>query len=107
VSKLRILAIEPTPDGQTKIIVAFRKLRDCEYLGLSWFVGNRPDDFERVSVVLMRQPGDTSSPNRPIGFQKAGPWLLGMSPTDVTAHSFAQLAHRCHPFWTTITEFYP
>ncbi|WP_438752078.1 hypothetical protein [Pararhizobium sp. O133] len=107
VSKLQILSIDATADGQTRIDAAFRKLRDCEYLGLSWFVGDRPNEFERVAVQLMRQAGDTSSPDRPVGYQRAGPWIVGLSPDDLKGRSFARLTHRCHPFWPTTTEFFP
>ncbi|NEH72253.1 hypothetical protein [Rhizobium leguminosarum] len=107
VSKLTITSIEETSDGRTRIRVAFRKLRDCEYIGITWFVGSRPDSFERVSVVLMRDQNDTSSPNRPIGYQTAGPWIIGVPPEDLKNHSFAQLVHRCHPFWPTVTDFFP
>jgi hypothetical protein len=107
VSKLEILSIRPTEDGRTEVRAAFRKIRDCEYIGMSWFVGKRPDDFERVAVVLMRDPNDTSSPNRPVGYQKAGPWIIGLPIDQVKGNSFAQLVHRCHPFWTTTTDFFP
>lgn len=107
VSKLDVLSIRETAAGHTEIKAGFRKLRDCEYIGLVWFLGSRPDDFQRVSVILQREAGDTSSPNRPIGYQKAGPWIIGMSPADLRGKSFAQLVHRCHPFWMTTTEFYP
>ncbi len=107
VSKLEILSIKELPDGQTEIRAAFRKIRDCEYVGVSWFAGSRSEGFERVSVVLMREKGDTSSPNRPVGYQRAGPWIIGVSPDDLRKGSFAQLVHRCHPFWTTTTDFFP
>lgn len=108
VSKLDILSAEPRNGGmQTELRAAFRKNRDCEYIGLAWFVGDRATQFDRVSIILMRDQNDTSSPSRPLGYQKAGPWLLSIPPDDVRKRSFAQLFHRCHPFWTTVTEFYP
>jgi hypothetical protein len=107
VSKLQILSMEPTADGRTKIKAGFTKLRDCEFVGIAWFVGDRPRDFERVSVVLQRDPADNGSPDRPLGYQRAGPWIIGMPPADLKSNSFARLSHRCHAFWTTITEFYP
>lgn len=107
VSKLQILSIASTKSGQTEVTAAFRKLRDCEYVGLAWYVGRQTDDMERVTVQLMRDPNDTSSPNRPVGYQKAGPWVIGIPPYDVRNNSFARLYHRCHPFWTSTTDFYP
>jgi hypothetical protein len=80
VSKLGVLSIRETAAGHTEIKAGLRKLRDCEYIGLVWFLGSRPDNFQRVSVILQREARDTSSPSRPIGYQKAGPSILGMSP---------------------------
>ena len=74
VSKLQIISMEPAPDGFTKIRAGFNKLRDCEYVGIAWFVGDRSISFERVVVALNRDPKDTGSPNRPLGYQRAGPW---------------------------------
>jgi hypothetical protein len=107
VSTLEIRTIQETEDGFTEVHAAFRKLRDCEYIGTAWFVWVAPGDFRRVSLILLRETGDVSSPNRPVGYQEAGPWIIGASPEDVRAHSFALLSHRCHAFWTTTTEFYP
>lgn len=107
VSKLKILKVEETPEHWTKIQVSFTKLRDCEYLGVSWYLGARTNMFERVAVVLQRDPPDVGSPNRPLGTQRAGPWLIAINEHDFYNRSFALVFHRCHPFWNTITEFYP
>lgn len=107
VSKMQIVHMEPAEEGWVKMRVSFTKLRDCEYVGLAWFKGTRPDDFERVAVMLQRDPSDTGSPTRPLGTQRAGPWRVAVTPEEFKYKSFAQLWHRCHPFWTTVTEFYP
>jgi len=108
VSKLEILSMTAGSEpGTTVITTAFDKFRTCDYLGLAWYRGKQDTVFERVSVVLQRKTGDTSSPNRPTGRQTSGPWIIGMPIEEIKQNSFAQLFHRCHPFWTTITEFYP
>lgn len=107
VSKLTITSIETTDDGLARITAQFTKLRDCEYLGIAWYHGSAAGDFERVPVILMRQEGDNSSPNRPTGTQRAGPWIIGMPPGEIAGNSFARLSHRCNPFWVTTTDFYP
>jgi hypothetical protein len=106
VSKLKILSIKETEDGQTEVRAAFRKIRRCDYIGIAWYVGERPDDFERVPLAILRDPSDVGSPNRPLGYQKAGPWVIGIPPVDLS-RSWAILQHHCHPFWNTVTEFYP
>lgn len=45
VAKLQILSVKSRTDGRTEIRAAFRKLRGCEYLGIAWYVGDRPNDF--------------------------------------------------------------
>ena len=106
VSKLRIVSIEQTPAGHSLIKAEFTKLRDCSYVGIAWF--RRMDEgFERVPVELMRLPNDTSSPNRPLGTQRAGPWVVHLTPDELRTTSFAQLSHSCHGLWVTVTDFYP
>ena len=107
VSKLTITSLTTNDNGQATVMAEFTKLRECEYLGLAWYRGQQSGGFERVPVILMRQEGDNSSPNRPPGTQRAGPWIIGMPPDEIAGNSFAQLSHRCHPFWVTTTDFYP
>lgn len=107
VSKLRISSIRPGDNGESVITAEFKKLRSCEYVGIAWFRGKPNTDFERVPVILLRKEGDTSSPDRPIGVQRAGPWIIGMSPSELQQNSFARLSHRCHALWVTTTEFFP
>jgi hypothetical protein len=107
VSKLTILAMHDDADGNAVIDAYFTKQRDCEYIGISWFRGQPSGDFERVPVILQRRDGDTSSPNRPVGSQRAGPWIVGVPSVDIPKDSFARLHHRCNPFWVSTTDFYP
>lgn len=107
VSKLTVTSLAADETGQAVIGAQFTKLRDCEYLGIAWYRGSPSGQFERVPVILQRQEGDTSSPNRPTGTQRAGPWIIGMPPAEIPGNSFARLSHRCHPFWVTTTDFYP
>ena len=107
VSKLTIIAMHENDEGMAVLDAQFNKFRDCEYLGIAWFLRQDDGSFERVPVILQRREGDTSSPNRPTGTQRAGPWIIGMSTADLTSRSFARLSHRCNPFWVTTTDFYP
>lgn len=108
VSRFKVLTLEADKSGNAVITVRFTKRRDeCEYIGISWFRGSRENGFERVPVVLTRKEGDTSSPNRPAGVQTSGPWLIGIPKDEFSNNSFATLFHRCHPFWTTVSEVWP
>lgn len=107
-SRLQITAMEDTGRGTTRVWASFTKLRDCEFLGLSWYRGSRAGGFERVHVALQPRPdGDLSGLTRPLGWQFAGPWEVGMPANEIPDGSFARLAHRCHIFWVSMTEFYP
>jgi hypothetical protein len=108
VGKLNILSHVTDPaTGATTLMASFTKLRDCEYVGLSWTHILPDGKQERVPIILGRKQGDTSSPNRPVGQTSAGPWVLPLSWDEIQHHSFAQLYHRCSPLWATTTEFYP
>ncbi len=106
VSKLTILQTEMTGPAQTKIWAYFTKMRACDYIGIAWYQ-IEGDDVIRVPLQLLREPGDLSSPNRPIGSTKAGPWIVDIPRDLVKSKSYVELQHRCHPFWVTTTEFYP
>lgn len=107
VSKLQILSLTATAEGGSVLHAQFTKLRGCEYLGIAWFRGSSSGEFERVPIVLLRREGDTSSPDRPQGTQRAGPWIVSLPPEELRKNSFAQLSHRCHGFWVTKTDFWP
>lgn len=106
-SKLTIVEVKPLTDETSAVRAEFTKLRNCDYLGIAWYRGSEQRDFERISMTPMKEPEDTSSPNRPVGTQRAGPWRLTMPAEEVAGNSFVQVFHRCHPFWTTMTRFYP
>jgi len=107
VSKLTILDMKANEDGNAVIMAEFTKTRACEWVGLAWFKGKPEGGFERVSVILHRQREDTSSPNRPLGTQKAGPWIIGIPAEEIAGNSFAKLRYRCHGLWTTEADFWP
>ena len=108
VSKLRVTKVLAGDEPGTSVVYAeFTKLRNCEYVGISWFRGVPDGEFERVPVILLRKDGDTSSPNRPLCVQKSGPWVVGVPPEELRQNSFARLSHKCFPFWTSTTDFWP
>ena len=94
--------VSPT---KTRIWVSFKKERDCKFLALSWYLGNRDDRFSR-SWLKFEDDDDDSAPTRPPGKQLAGPWIVGVPVDDLLKNSFADARHQCHPLWETRTEFY-
>lgn len=105
--KLEITSVMPTGEETSNVYVEFTKLRECAYVGVAWFEGRRSGGFHRVLFVAQRNKEDSSSPNRPLGKQTAGPWLVGIKAEDVKTNSFVDIFHQCHPFWVTKTQWYP
>lgn len=107
VSKLQMLEIKPIDADRSYVTAEFTKKRDCEYIGVAWYRLMPNGVLERVPMVVRRRAGDDSSPNRPIGTTVAGPWEVGMPHNQIKGLSVVEVFHRCHPFWTTRTPFYP
>lgn len=108
VGKLNIEKVEPRGENQTAIYASFEKLRACEYISIAWYRGTRTGSFERVPIATLRDPTDEAGTTRPLGFQKAGPWLINMPATEIVGNSFAELTHKCPGIpWLTTTWFYP
>lgn len=109
VKDFRVLAEHELADGRVSLDqVEFSKARNCEYIGISWYRGSRGGVFERVPVETRRRTGDDSSPNRPLGRQRTGPWIIALpSLEELKGNSFAELQHRCQPLWITTTRLYP
>lgn len=106
-SKLEFVSIQPDTENTSIVRVKFTKNKDCEYMGMAWYVTNLSGISDRVSMVPIKDPNDTSSPNRMVGTQYAGPWRIGLTLKDIREKSYVLVYHRCHPFWTTTTVFYP
>jgi hypothetical protein len=105
--KLEVTYVSAYDAKSSHVSVQFRKIRDCEYIGMSWFRIDPNGSLERVSMILLRNPHDTSSPNRPVGRFSAGPWHVFIPADELLEVSMVEVFHRCHPFWTTRTHFYP
>ena len=73
ISKAEILSIAPSGHGSL-VTVRFRKLRACEYLGISW-LEVRDDGILRRAALRLRAADDENGRTRPTGTQVAA---LGM-----------------------------
>ena len=99
VSKAEIVDQE-TDEYGVYINVRFRKERQCEFIGISWY-----DKFNIRYGVEFEPDSNLSPISRPIGDQVSGPWLLkGMQSLE---GGRAIVSHHCHPLWITNTVFYP
>lgn len=105
--KMRSTEVRAQSSDISIVRTQFEKLRSCEYMGIAWYYGDEAGAFERVSMVPIRDPNDTSSPSRPVGTARAGPWRITIPADKVRTRSFVEAFHRCHRFWTTVSKFYP
>lgn len=79
--------------------VNFDKIRQCEFIGLSWYDNNGT----RLKLDFESSAKNTEE-TRPTGEWNVGPWFLHdvSSLEDTRAYTF----HKCHPLWITISEFF-
>lgn len=105
--KLKLTKIKEDGPDSSLVMATFRKKRDCDYLGIAWYRLLPNGATERIAIVLRRKEGDESSPNRPLGVSVTGPWEVAMPAQQIPILSVVEVFHRCHPFWTTRTPFYP
>ncbi len=85
-------------DDGISFFVAFRKVRQCEFLGLVWY------EHGTRLVVDFEPHADQAPRSRPVGEQFTGPWLVRGLQNLKKSQAFAY--HRCHPLWVTISRFY-
>lgn len=110
-TKLNITMLTSHPAGTQIEAATFTKIRDCEFLGISWFHRLKDGTIERVSLLpknLAQSNNVVSELTRPVGRNLiSGPWLVSLPLQETIYHSFARIHHKCHPYWTTVTDFYP
>jgi hypothetical protein len=108
VGKMELLNIEAEEGNTTLVYVKFDKLRDCKYLGISWFRKLPGDVLERATIdIRPLTPLDRSDTNRPVGTQITGPWRIGIPADVIRSTSTVHLTHQCHPLYVTRTVIYP
>jgi hypothetical protein len=104
VAKLEIISIEKVDGDQSSVFVKFNKLRDCKYLGISWY-NKSGETLRRVAVNLNPEQGSDST--RPVGQHISGPWTVDIPPEHIRKRSYVVLTHQCHPLYITTTIIYP
>lgn len=88
-------------DGSTRIWGVSDRRRDCRFVGLEWRLGNR----ERYSVIAVTF--EEGNKVRDAGGFSFGPWLVTLTPAQISENSYAVARHRCHWLWDTESQFYP
>lgn len=79
----------------------FFKDNECDFIDLTFYEGKRDGVFSLIVSDISPGREDTS---RPPGENLAGPWYhYTLTPP---TNWFADVRHRCHPFWITRTKFW-
>lgn len=79
-----------------------RPRSDCSFERIEWRLakpggGSVALDFQFLETSKVRDTG----PN------DFGPWLLHADSLQIENFVYADVYHKCHPFWLTVTRFYP
>ena len=94
-SQIKFIDVKPV-EGGLSVRMDFIKLRDCQYLGVAADREGIPIQFEPIA-------GDEPM-TLPTGQRVSRPWFLGTEHLDGLR---LRWAHRCSPFWITVTQGYP
>lgn len=90
---------EPLPDGGVSVKLSYTKVRDCEFLGISWYRGP-------VRLIVDDSVDKNFMPRSSLpGPVVRGPWVVqGIEMLEGTR---AAIWHKCHPLWPLYNRLYP
>jgi hypothetical protein len=78
-----------------------RKVRDCDFHTVEWYLTAPDTDTEVRVPVQFRTPPVVS----PVGEFSFGPWWVGVRPDQVPL-SRVEVLYRCHWFWLTRMDIF-
>jgi len=96
-----ITQMEVVDEYSTRIWGEADKVRDCTFVSISWYIGT-PESSALVALRI-----EERSELRPAAGFSFGPWVVRLTPNEISEYSFAKTLHQCHPFWLTESRFYP
>lgn len=106
VNSFHILRADTVGPGKVAIDLAFNKRRSCEFISVIWYHG-KPDGMFNRAIIDTTNVANIIY-NRPLGNQRLGPWVLHIPRRDLfNNNSFAEVIHRCHILWPTVSRVYP
>lgn len=105
-SVTNIVEVKETGNEEVEIFLQFKKVRNCEYKQLSWYIVDPVSGDLNLVPWLSVELGGNRGVSRPTGPTTTGPWRIGMSKLDFEQHSLAVAKHQCHFLWPTISNFY-
>jgi hypothetical protein len=106
VGKAFIRQLDPKGPNTTWVWVEFKKLRNCEFKNLTFYLKDRFGIPHRIEHEFLIDRG-APPVSRPEGIQWAGPWRVNARPEDFIGRVSIITNHKCHPLWETQTQMYP
>ena len=100
-SQVSIIQTEVINPVQTRFWGELKRERQCAFESLEWRLGELGSS-SRADLVF-----EEGAKVRGSGLEEFGPWVVQLTPDQLLNRSFAVVRHRCHPFWITVTIFYP
>lgn len=101
VSGVELTSVEPYGDYSSKIDGEFNIVRDCDFRRIKWYIGTERNHTDVAHEFI------EGSKKRTEGEHSFGPWLVSVSPEELSRNVFADVYHDCHFIFETITRFYP
>lgn len=86
----------------TRVSLSSTKIRDCDWIGIEWYLGEVDGRAARVPARFEDKPQI-----RDKGFHKWDSLMIGLPEGFIIDGSYGMVTHRCHGGWTTTTVFYP
>ena len=99
---MQIARVQSAGDTHVRIWGAIRKVRECEFHHVEWYIGEPGGPRVRVDVEF-----EEPSKARPAGNFTFGPWRVHVTQRQLFERSFAKVYHNCHGFWLTETDLFP
>jgi hypothetical protein len=113
VTDIEITSIEPMAGGWSRVWGTFEKPRDCGFRGLDVILGGETwVDWRSMEGAKIRKPGGedgtgAAAPESNPNLEHFGPWQVQVDGRQLETKTRMIARNRCHPFWLTVTEFYP
>lgn len=94
------LTIHQGNDYRSVISGNFNKVRACDLIRIEWWATKDGVDTHTHSHRL-------GTIAYGLGQHSGSKWTVELSPRQLRNNAYAIAYHRCHPFWPTVTKFYP
>lgn len=97
----KIEKVEPVATNSSRLEFTAEKIRNCDWIRTSWWIGD-PDGLSAQVPAVHKAPPQV----RPTGRHYWNQLFVGLPEHVLRTASFSITFHRCHPFWASQSMFY-